>query len=81
MSTYTAASATIVKATAAGATAAGGISIPGLQVGDLLINVIPYGFFAGRDFEDTVSVADEIQQLGMPDWSSLTFTFYLLRGV
>lgn len=81
MSTYAAGSATIVKATASGASAAGGISIPGLQVGDLLINVIPYGFFPGRDFEDTVSVAGEIQQLGMPDWSSLEFTFYLLRGV
>lgn len=79
MSTYVSAPATLVKATANGKTSAGALSIPGLQVGDVLIKVIPDGFYDG--YENVVSTADQIQQLTDLDWSSLNLEFILLRGV
>lgn len=79
MSTFTSAAATIIKATALGATAAGAIGIPGLQVGDVLTSVVPAGFMQGM--EQVVSQADQLQQNANLDWSTLTFTIYLLRGV
>jgi hypothetical protein len=81
MSTFNSATATVIKATATGATVAGPISIPGLQVGDVLVQVMPYGFPPGQGFEDVVSIAGELQQLQNLDWSTVDFTFYLLRGV
>lgn len=79
MSTYTAAQATIVKATSQGLTSVGALGIAGLQPGDVVVKVMPQGFDSG--FEDIVSVADELQQITPLDWSSVDFTFYLLRGV
>lgn len=78
--TFNSSAATIIKATAPGATSATSISIPGLQVGDVLIQVVPYGFPPGGGFESVVSVADELQQLANLDWSTVDFTFYLVRG-
>lgn len=81
MSTFNSAAATAIKATANGLTENGGISIPGLQTGDVLVQVEPYGFAPGYAFEQVVSVAGELQQLQDLDWSSVDFTFYLMRGV
>lgn len=79
-----------VKATFSGATASGAISVPGLQTGDVIVA----GTFTGgttttpsdwspfsSGYEKVITVADEIQQMTSGDWSSLTFTLYLLRGV
>ncbi|WP_157378411.1 hypothetical protein [Burkholderia ubonensis] len=71
--------ANIVKASAQGLSAAGSVSVPGLQPGDVLLRVMPDGFTSG--FESVVSVAGQIQQTADLDWSSLNFTFYLIRGV
>ncbi|WP_157661681.1 hypothetical protein [Burkholderia ubonensis] len=81
MSTFVSASATVIKATAHGSSTNGPVSIPGLQVGDVLTQVVPYGFGPGQGFETVVSVASELQQLANLDWSLVDFTFYLLRGV
>lgn len=74
----------------AGNTSAGGISVPGLKVGDVVVggtysyqgvlqNWGPYS----NQFEATISIADQIQQQNVNnmDWSNLTFTVYLLRGI
>jgi hypothetical protein len=79
MTTFNSAAATAIKATATGATSAGVVSIPGLAIGDLLLVVDPPGFAQG--FEEVVSVANQIQQTANLDWSTVDFTFYLLRGV
>lgn len=79
--TLTTAAATVVKATANGSANGGAISIPGLQVGDVFLQAVPYGFPPGQAFEQVVSVADQFQQLPALDWSSVSFTFYFLRGV
>lgn len=71
--------ATIIKAQAVGATSAGPVSIPGLQPGDVLVSVAPRGFEQG--YEEVVSGADQLQQTANLDWSTVTLTFYLLRGV
>ncbi|MDP9651689.1 hypothetical protein [Paraburkholderia caledonica] len=81
MSTLTSSTATVVKVTTSGSSTGGPISIPGLQVGDALVLISPYGFWPGYSFEAVVSVADELQQLVALDWSTVDFTFYLLRGV
>jgi hypothetical protein len=81
MSSFVSAAATVIKAVANGAPNGGAINIPGLQVGDMLIQAIPYGFPPGQAFEQVVSVADELQQIPRLDWSTVEFTFYLLRGV
>ncbi|WP_157380963.1 hypothetical protein [Burkholderia ubonensis] len=75
----TIAAATAIKALAPGVASTGPVSIPGLQTGDFVLRVIPDGFTSG--FEDVISVNDQIQQLSNLDWSSVTLTFYLLRGV
>jgi len=81
MSTFASGAATVIKAVSVGAVNGGAISIPGLEVGDMLIQAIPYGFPPGQAFEQVVSVPDEIQQIPQLDWSTVEFTFYLLRGV
>ncbi|MGN6657080.1 MAG: hypothetical protein ACTHJ9_17305 [Rhodanobacter sp.] len=77
MSAFVDAAATVIKATSTGLSKSGALSIPGLQVGDLLVKVIPASFA----FEQVVSVQDQLQQQDSLDWSSVNFTFYLLRGV
>lgn len=79
MSTFISATATIIKATGVGAVSGGPIAVPGLLPGDVVVKVLPDGF--SPQLEDVISVADELQQYSALDWSSLTFTFYLLRGV
>ena len=79
MTTFNSAAATAIKATANGATSAGAVSVPGLAVGDVLMVADPPGFAQG--FEEIVSVANELQQTAALDWSTVDFTFYLLRGV
>jgi hypothetical protein len=79
MATFVSGTATAIKATSSGAASAGAISIPGLQVGDVLVAVLPAGFVEG--VEEVVTVADQLQQTANLDWSSVNFTFYLLRGV
>ena len=79
MSTFNSAAATVIKATAPGATAAGPISIPGLLAGDVVVQMDPAGF--GSGVEEIVTVPDQLQQIANLDWSTVTFTFYLLRGV
>lgn len=76
----TTAQATIIKATAAGLNGAGGIAIPGLKSGDVIFRILPGpGFESG--IEQIVSIDDQLQQSSSFDWSSMNFTFYLLRGV
>lgn len=81
MSAVSSATATVIKAIAPGLTGAGAVSIPGLQVGDVLIQVVPFGFGPGQGFEQVVSAAGQLQQIDNLDWSAVDFTFYLIRGV
>ncbi|WP_143155724.1 MULTISPECIES: hypothetical protein [Burkholderia] len=79
MSSYVESPATVIKAVFQGLSSPGSVSVQGLQVGDAIIKIIPNGFELG--FEEVVSVAGQVQQTTLLDWSSVQFTFYLLRGV
>lgn len=81
MSTFNMSSVSLIKVITNGVTANGPISIPGMKVGDAIVSVVPYDFAPG--FEQVVSVDDELQQNTVMnvDYSSLSFTFYLIRGV
>lgn len=79
MATFTSDAATVIRCSAPGSNGTGPVSIPGLQVGDTVMRSIPDGFVAGM--EATVSVADQLQQNANLDWSTLTITWYLIRGV
>ncbi|UEP31611.1 hypothetical protein [Burkholderia sp. B21-007] len=77
--TTTTNTATIVKATFNGGTGAGAVAVSGLNVGDVMVRCVPDGFTSG--FEPVISVAGQIQQNAAPDWSSVQFIGYFLRGV
>jgi hypothetical protein len=79
MSTFNSAAATVIKVTANGAVTTGAVGVPGLAIGDALMLVDPPGFVQG--FEQIVTVSNQLQQTVPLDWSSVNFTFYLLRGV
>lgn len=81
MSTFTSASATVIKATASGLNGSGSVGIQGLKTGDVLLQMEPFGFVPGFSFEAVVTADDQLQQLQNLDWSAVEFTFYLLRGV
>jgi hypothetical protein len=75
----------VVQLTAsfAGRAGNGPIPIPGLTAGDRVIGtwIAGKGYFApGSCFEDTITVADEIQQLDSSDWSAHQVEVRLLRG-
>ena len=61
-----------------GINGAGAISISGLKVGDLVLNVFcPNVGEPSGDYETVVTVADELQQLGVDNSAqSLTVAFF-----
>jgi hypothetical protein len=62
-----------------GNTGEGALSLPGLKAGNAILRIIPEGFETG--FEAVVTVDDQFQQLSSFDWSTVSLTLYLLRGV
>jgi hypothetical protein len=76
---------TLNSLVAAGVAAAGPVTLAGAKVGDRLIAAIGsttgggtlVAAIPGTDFEQIVSVADQIQQLTATDLSGKTFVFQL----
>lgn len=80
--------AAVGSASFLGRNGAGSISVPGLKVGDMLLQVHTVGDPSGTGdpyneagtFEMTVTVDDEIQQLGAYDRSALTHKLFFARA-
>lgn len=73
--------ATVLVGTFTGINGNGAITLSGAKVGDYVITREGNGtgLQSGGDYEATISVADEIQQQGGANNSSITVTAFLFR--
>lgn len=74
---------TVFHAEFNGLSSPGAVSVPGLKVGDWVVMTAPAGNipqFGGLDFENVVSVDDQLQQTSPADLSPYTFKSVFFRG-
>lgn len=74
----------VLIANLTGLTTSGSVSLPGAKVGDVVSFVIRNGALGNNaiiSFEQTISVAGQIQQTDTEDLSGLTFDVILLRPI